>query len=174
MRKKEKKIEEVKSYTLKDGLRDGLAEIGVYLLAFIIGAAFLLVATGGDLPDGIPADFVLLIGMIISIIPAIIVIVTIYVIKKKRGRKRINLIYKTLKSKYNLSTVTLTRKMHGEYTDVYILRGKGECGKFELYRDGEELVFSQDGAQELRTTENDEAIRLIEAFMNSEKEERNA
>jgi hypothetical protein len=64
--------------------------------------------------------------------------------------------------------------MHGEYTDVYILRGKGECGKFELYRDGEELVFSQDGAQELRTTENDEAIHLIEAFMNSEKEERNA
>ena len=173
MRNKERKQKDANAYTWKDGLLEGLAEILVYLIAFAIGAVFLLLVSKGNIPGDIPADFILLIGFILSIIPAIIVIFVVYLVKKSLGRKKIKYIYKTLKSQYNVSTVVLTRKMHGEYKDVYILRGKSQKGSFELYRDGEKLVFTAIGVEEMRLDTVDEAISEIEKFMSENKEEKN-
>ena len=79
--------------------------------------------------------------------------------------KTVNCVYKAIRKKYDIITTALTRKMHEEYTDVYVLSGKSNGKSFELYRDGLDLVFAPIGAKEVRLTTPENAISEIEKFM---------
>ena len=152
----------------RGALAEGLVELFVELLVmavlFAAGCLIFLIVPRGKLTD-IDGELVMLFGMLVLAIPVAIGIVIFYLIKKKRGRKMVNCVYKTLGKKYDITTTVLTRKMHGEYTDVYILKGKSDNGSFELYRDGLDLVFAPMGAKEIRLTTPEDAIAEIEKFM---------
>ena len=148
---------------LAQGASEAILEIILSLLAFVVGFVILL-ASGVDFYN-VDGDLVMLLGVVVSAVPVGIGILIYYIISKRRGRKKVNYIYKTLRKKYDLKTVVLTRKMHGEYTDVYVLKGSSLKGSFELYRDGEELVFAPSTSDEVRLAALDEAIFKIEEFM---------
>ena len=149
---------------LAEGLIELLVELLMMAVLFAAGCLIFLIVPRGKLTD-IDSELVMLCGMLVLAVPVAIGIVIFYLIKKKRGRKMVNCVYKTLGKKYNLTTTVLTRKMHGEYTDVYILKGKSESGSFELYRDGLDLVFAPIDAKEIRLTTPEDAISEIEKFM---------
>lgn len=170
-RKKRSKKGKIASDVM-EGCLEVFAELFVYAAAFALGSLLFILFPEVEISDT-TAELAMFLGVIFAFILVGIAIVIIYLIKKKRGRKTLNFIYKALKRKYDLSTVTLTRKMHGEYTDVFIIKGKSEDGKFELYRDGEELVFSPDSSEEIRITKADDAIMLIEEFMSGSQQREN-
>ena len=145
------------------GASEAIFEIVLSLLAFVVGFVILL-ASGVDFYN-VDGDLVMLLGVVVSAVPVGIGILIYYIISKRCGRKKVNYIYKTLRKKYDLKTVVLTRKMHGEYTDVYVLKGQSYKGSFELYRDGEELVFAPSASDAARLATVDEAIFKIEEFM---------
>ena len=160
---KKEKRQSVKG-AIAEGALELLVELLMALLAFGLGM-LVLSAYPRERLMNLDGEIILAIGMALLAIPVGIGFVIAYIIAKKRGRKKVNVVYKALKKKYELTTVTLTRKMHGEYTDVYILRGKGSRGGFELYRDGLDLVFLSDGEKEKRLDTPEDAIAEIERFM---------
>lgn len=149
---------------LAEGVLELLVELVFMVAAVLFGFLILSVYPKEKLAN-VDGEFVMVIGMIGLMVPVGLIILACYLIKKKRGRKMVNSVYKALKNKYSLKTVTLTRKLHEEYTDVYILKGESQKGKFELYRDGLDLVFAPEGAGRLMLASVDEAIAKIEEFM---------
>ena len=149
---------------LAEGILELLVELVFMVVAVLFGFLILSVYPKEKLAN-VDGEFVMVIGMIGLMVPVGLIILACYLIKKKRGRKMVNSVYKALKGKYDLKTVTLTRKLHEEYTDVYVLKGKSENGSFELYRDGFDLVFAPEGAGRLILASVDEAIAKIEGFM---------
>jgi hypothetical protein len=168
MENKETKSRKRPKGSWKFDLMEGLLELVVTLVltiaAMAVGYLLLSVYPKEKLAN-IDGELVVLIGTVVLAIPVGLVILICNLIKKKRGRKMVNSVYKALKNKYSLKTVTLTRKLHEEYTDVYILKGESQKGKFELYRDGLDLVFAPEGAGRLMLASVDEAISKIEEFM---------
>jgi hypothetical protein len=152
----------------KFDLMEGLLELAVALVltiaALAVGYLLLSVYPKEKLAN-IDGEVVILFGTVVLAIPASLVMLICHLIKKKRGRKMVKSVYKALKGKYDLKTVTLTRKLHEEYTDVYVLKGKSENGSFELYRDGLDLVFAPMGERESRLNTVEDAIYEIEKFM---------
>lgn len=152
----------------KADLAEGLIELIVTLVlgavALAVGFLILSVYPKEKLAN-VDAEFVMLIGVIGLIIPVGLIMLVCHIFKKRRSRKMVNCVYKALKNKYELKTVVLTRKLHDEYTDVYVLKGKNSSGSFELYRDGLDLVFSPQGGKEIRLNTTDDAILKIEMFM---------
>lgn len=152
------------SGALAEGVLELLVELVFMVVALFFGFLILSVYPKEKLAN-VDGELVMLIGMIGLIVPIGLIILACYLIKKKRGRKMVKSVYKTLKGKYDLKTVTLTRKLHEEYTDVYVLKGKSENGSFELYRDGLDLVFAPMGERESRLNTVEDAISEIEKFM---------
>ena len=152
----------------KGDLMEGLLELIVTLVlgGVALGVGFLILSVyPSERLANVDAEFIILIGAIGLIIPVGIIMIICYFVKKKRGRKMVNLVYKALGKKYGLTRVTLTRKLHDEYTDVYVLKGKTENGSFELYRDGLDLVLAPTAEKEMRLTTSEDAIAEIEKLM---------
>ena len=149
---------------LAEGILELLVELVFMVAAVLFGFLILSVYPKEKLAN-VDGEFVMVIGMIGLMVPVGLIILACYLIKKKRGRKMVNSVYKALKGKYDLKTVTLTRKLHEEYTDVYVLKGNSENGSFELYRDGLDLVFAPMGGGKSRLNTVEDAIYEIEKFM---------
>ena len=153
-------------WELAQALIEGLVELGVsaafLAILAVVGCLVLNVYPREKWPDS--SEFIMILGGVV-IAPIVgIGILIAYIITKKRRHKPINLVYKALKGRYELKRVTLTRKLHDEYTDVYVLKGKTACGNFELYRDGLDLVFAPESEKTVRLSTPDEAIAAIEKF----------
>ena len=127
-------------WELAEALIEGLVELGILAILAVVGCLVLNVFPREKWPDS--SEFIMMLGGVVLVPFVGIGILIAYIITKKRRRKPINLVYKALKDRYELKRVTLTRKLHDEYTDVYVLKGKTAGGNFELYRDGLDLVFA--------------------------------
>lgn len=152
----------------KGQLAEGFLELFFELVLAAVAIAFgflILSVYPKEKLANVDAEFVMLIGVIGLIIPVGLIMLVCHIFKKRRSRKMVNCVYKALKHKYELKTVVLTRKLHDEYTDMYVLKGKSSSGSFELYRDGLDLVFSPQGGKEIRLNTTDDAILKIEMFM---------
>ena len=159
-----------KKVSWKSELAEALIELVVSLvfMAVVAVVGFLILSVyPKEKLAKVDVEFFMLIGSIGLIIPVGVIMLVCHIIKKKRGRKMVNCVYKALKGRYDLTRVTLTRKLHDEYTDVYVLKGKSESGSFELYRDGLDLVFAPIGERESRFNTVEDAIYEIEKFMES-------
>lgn len=153
-------------WELAGALIEGLAELGVsaafLAILAVVGCLVLNLYPREKWPDS--SEFIMIIGGVVLVPIVSIGILIAYIITKKRRHKPINLVYKALKGRYDLKRVTLTRKLHEEYTDVYVLKGKTAGGNFELYRDGLDLVFAPESGKTVRLSTPDEAIASIEEF----------
>ena len=149
-------------WELAEALIEGLVELGVLAILAVVGCLVLNVFPREKWPDS--SEFIMMLGGVVLVPIVGIGILIAYIITKKRRRKPITLVYKALKNKCELKTVTLTRKLHDEYTDVYVLKGKTAGGNFELYRDGLDLVFTPESEKTVRLSTPDEAIAAIEKF----------
>ena len=127
-------------WELAEALIEGLVELGILAILAVVGCLVLNVFPREKWPDS--SEFIMMLGGVVLVPFVGIGILIAYIITKKRRQKPINLVYKALKDRYELKRVTLTRKLHDEYTDVYVLKGKTAGGNFELYRDGLDLVFA--------------------------------
>ena len=127
-------------WELAEALIEGLVELGILAILAVVGCLVLNVFPREKWPDS--SEFIMMLGGVVLVPIVGIGILIAYIITKKRRQKPINLVYKALKDRYELKRVTLTRKLHDEYTDVYVLKGKTAGGNFELYRDGLDLVFA--------------------------------
>ena len=157
-----------KKVSWKSELAEALIElvVSLVLMAVVAVVGFLILSVyPKEKLAKVDVEFFMLIGSIGLIIPVGVIMLVCHIIKKKRGRKMVNCVYKALKGRYDLTRVTLTRKLHDEYTDVYVLKGKSESGSFELYRDGLDLVFALEGEKGKRLTTPEDAIAEIEKFM---------
>ena len=149
-------------WELAEALIEGLVELGVLAILAVVGCLVLNVFPREKWPDS--SEFIMMLGGVVLVPIVGIGILIAYIITKKRRHKPINLVYKALKGRYELKRVTLTRKLHDEYTDVYVLKGKTAGGNFELYRDGLDLVFAPESGKTVRLSTPDEAIAVIEKF----------
>ena len=149
-------------WELAEALIEGLVELGILAILAVVGFLVLNVFPREKWPDS--SEFIMMLGGVVLVPIVGIGILIAYIITKKRRRKPINLVYKALKDRYELKRVTLTRKLHDEYTDVYVLKGKTAGGNFELYRDGLDLVFAPGSGKTVRLSTPDEAIASIEKF----------
>ena len=149
-------------WELAEALIEGLVELGILAILAVVGCLVLNVFPREKWPDS--SEFIMMLGGVVLVPIVGIGILIAYIITKKRRRKPINLVYKALKDRYELKRVTLTRKLHDEYTDVYVLKGKTAGGNFELYRDGLDLVFAPESSKTVRLSTPDEAIASIEEF----------
>ena len=149
-------------WELAEALIEGLVELGILAILAVVGCLVLNVFPREKWPDS--SEFIMMLGGVVLVPIVGIGILIAYIITKKRRRKPINLVYKALKDRYELKRVTLTRKLHDEYTEVYVLKGKTAGGNFELYRDGLDLVFAPESGKTVRLSTPDEAIASIEKF----------
>ena len=149
-------------WELAEALIEGLVELGILAILAVVGFLVLNVFPREKWPDS--SEFIMMLGGVVLVPIVGIGILIAYIITKKRRRKPINLVYKALTDRYELKRVTLTRKLHDEYTDVYVLKGKTAGGNFELYRDGLDLVFAPESGKTVRLSTPDEAIASIEKF----------
>ena len=149
-------------WELAEALIEGLVELGILAILAVVGCLVLNVFPREKWPDS--SEFIMMLGGVVLVPIVGIGILIAYIITKKRRQKPINLVYKALKDRYELKRVTLTRKLHDEYTDVYVLKGKTAGGNFELYRDGLDLVFAPESGKTVRLSTPDEAIASIEEF----------
>ena len=149
-------------WELAEALIEGLVELGILAILAVVGCLVLNVFPREKWPDS--SEFIMMLGGVVLVPIVGIGILIAYIITKKRRQKPINLVYKALKDRYELKRVTLTRKLHDEYTEVYVLKGKTAGGNFELYRDGLDLVFAPESGKTVRLSTPDEAIASIEEF----------
>ena len=149
-------------WELAEALIEGLVELGILAILAVVGCLVLNVFPREKWPDS--SEFIMMLGGVVLVPIVGIGILIAYIITKKRRQKPINLVYKALKDRYELKRVTLTRKLHDEYTEVYVLKGKTAGGNFELYRDGLDLVFAPESGKTVRLSTPDEAIASIEKF----------
>ena len=149
-------------WELAEALIEGLVELGVLAILAVVGCLVLNAFPREKWPDS--SELIMILGGVVLVPIVGIGILIAYIITKKRRRKPINLVYKALKDRYELKRVTLTRKLHDEYTDMYVLKGKTAGGNFELYRDGLDLVFAPESEKTVRLSTPDEAIAAIEKF----------
>lgn len=112
MENKETKSRKRPKGSWKFDLMEGLLELVVTLVltiaAMAVGYLLLSVYPKEKLAN-IDGELVVLIGTVVLAIPVGLVMLICHLIKKKRGRKMVNSVYKALKNKYSLKTVTLTQ-----------------------------------------------------------------
>ena len=161
-----------RSYIWKDELWNGIGEIILTFAAIGIGLGIVALLPHETIKD-IPAELFFILGGIILFAIIGIVVLTGYLIKQKKKNKDIKFIYNTLKNKYKLTLMLVTRSTNGEMRDFLIIKGQSSKGKFELCKDGEmfnfsiEYFFKTDEDRYHHELLNDEnkAINYIENFM---------
>ena len=161
-----------RSYTWKDELWNGIGEIILTFAAIGIGLGIVALLPHEAIKD-IPAELFFILGGIILFAIIGIVVLTGYLIKQKKKNKDIKFIYNTLKNKYKLTLMFVTRSTNGEMRDFRIIKGQSSKGKFELCKDGEMFNFSieyffktnEDRYHHEILNDKNEAINYIEIFM---------
>ena len=159
-------------------LAEGLIELAVCMSALALGFVILLLLSGGDL-EGISSEVIeifMLVGMIALAIVCGFVFLIIHIVKSRRRSKDVRTIYKRLRDRYKLSLMTVTRKVNGEMTDIPIIRGRSDKGRFEVYKEGDVYIFSADYTAHFTEDKHirpelksvDDAVICIEEFMTSE------
>ncbi len=155
----------------KEELLSGLGEIIFMLCAALVTAGVMMLFPYELVKDVFDVFFFFICIILIVIIGAVIFIVDI--VRKRKKNKDIRFIYKTLKDKYKLVMMTLTRRVDEEMVDVVVIRGKSSDGKFELFKLGNEFHFvveyftdSREGiSPSTSLSDINEAIECIEKFM---------
>ncbi len=155
----------------KNALLDGLGELLVYFVAFAIGLGIVLLLPN-DIGRNLDPEFVVFIGIIVLITAMVLIAVPIYLFLKNRKMKEFKFIYNSLKDKYDLTLLTVTK----DDADIPVIRGKAQKGRFELYKIYKNescFVFSaeysdaceEDKYEKMHLQNADDAIKQIENFM---------
>ena len=166
MKKKENNHDtkkEPEQATWKAELWEGLKELAFWLLVSCI-AVLLTFLVPSEIRKNIPFELFLGLSFIISFS---VIYFIIHIVKTKIKAKDLRSIHKSFEEKHDLELTTVTRKIDG--TDIILIRGKNESGKFELYKDKDSFVFSTEydsiPAEKIYPKNKDEAMRYIEKFM---------
>ena len=123
-----------RAYTWKDELWNGIGEL---ILAFGaggigLGIAFLL---PHETIKDIPAElFFILGGFILCAIVGIVALIA-HLIRSRKKNKDIKFIYNTLKNKYKLTLLLISKGRNGEMHDFLTIKGQSSKGKFELCKE---------------------------------------
>lgn len=169
MKKKENNHDtkkEPEQATWKDGLLEGLAEFGIYII--IGGIAFLLmILIPSELTQDVPVEIFMAIAFIIFVFIFGIVLSVVHIVKTKE----LKWIQNHFKGKYDLVLMTSTKKFTNE--DVYLLCGRTQDGKFNLRKEADGFLFLteysfgpiEERTQPFHLQSTDEAILYIEHFM---------
>ncbi len=155
-----------KQSTWKAELGEGLKELAFWLLVFCI-SVLLVFLVPSEIRKNIPIELFELFWVLSFIISVSVIYFIIHIVKTKIKAKDLRYIHKSFEGKYDLELTTVTRKIDG--TDILLIRGKNESGKFELYKDKDSFVFSTEydsiPAEKIYPKNKDEAMRYIEKFM---------
>ena len=163
---------ENRSHTWSSELWDGIAELALGFAAMGIGLGIASLLPREAIQD-IPTDTFFMLGGIILFFVIGIIALTVHLIKKKKKNKDIKFIHNTLKNKYPLTLMLVTRMKNGEKRDFLIIKGKSSKGKIELCKDGEKFhlsieyfgKMSEDRHRHEILSDKNEAINYIENFM---------
>ena len=161
-----------RAYTWKGELWNGIGELILAFAAIGIGLGIAFLLPHETIKD-IPAELFFMLGGLILFAAIGIVALTIHLIRQKRKNKDIKFIYNTLKNKYKLTLMLVTRSINGEMRDSLIIKGQSSKGKFELCEEGEMFNFSieyfgkfnEDRYCHEILNDKNETINCIENFM---------
>ena len=161
-----------RSYSWKNELWNGIGELILAFAAIGIGLGIAFLLPHEKVKD-IPAELFFMLGGLILFSVIGIVALTIHLIRQKRKNKDIKFIYNTLKNKYKLTLMLVTRSANGEMRDSLIIKGQSSKGKFELCKDSEIFIFSieyfcktkEDRYRHENLNDKNETINCIENFM---------
>ena len=163
---------ETGSHTWSGELWNGIAKIALVFAAMGIGLGIAFLLPREAIQD-IPFEIFLMLGGIVLFLVIGIIALTVHLIKQKKKNKDIKFIYNTLKNKYPLTLMLVTRMKNGEMRDFLIIKGKSSKGKIELCKDGEKYHLSieyfgkmnEDRHRHEILSDKNEAIYYIENFM---------
>ena len=161
-----------RAYTWKGELCNVIGELILAFAAIGIGLGIAFLLPHETIKD-IPAELLFMLGGLILFAVIGIVALTIHLIRQKRKNKDIKFIYNTLKNKYKLTLMLVTRSINGEMRDFLIIKGQSSNGKFELCKEGEMFNFSieyfgkfnEDRYRHEILNDKNETINCIENFM---------
>ena len=161
-----------RAYTWKDELWSKIGKLIILLAASGIGLGISFLLPHETTKD-IPAELFIMLGGLILFAVFGIVGLTIHLIRQKRKNKNIKFIYNTLKNKYKLTLMLVTRSVNGEMRDFLIIKGQSSKGNFELCKEGEMFNFSieyfrkfnEDRYRHEILNDKNETINCIENFM---------
>ena len=160
------------SHTWKNELWNGVWELMLVFAAIGIGLGIAFLLPYKKLKD-IPAELFFMIGGLILFAAFVIVALTVRLIRKKNRNKDLKFVYNTLKHKYKLALMPVTRNTNGEMRDFLIIKGQSPEGKFEIYKDGEIFnlsieyfdKISEDKYRHEILNDKNETINCIESFI---------
>ena len=153
-------------------LWDLFGEIILFLAVFSIGLG-IAVLFPHETVKNTPAEIFFILGGVVLCFVVGIVSLTVHFVKQKKKNKDTKFIYNTLKSKYKLILMLITKSVNGETHDFLTIKGQSSKGKFELYKDGEKfnlfiVYFGKTNEDKYRREIIDdkmEAINCIQIFM---------
>ena len=160
------------SHTWKNELWNGIWELMLAFAAIGIGLGIAFLFPHEKIKD-IPAELFFMLGGLILFAVVGIVALTVHLIRQKKKNKDIKFVYNTLKNKYKLALMLVTRSSSGETRNFLIIKGQSSKGKFELCKDGEIFILSveyfcrtkEDRYRHENLKDKNEAINCIENFM---------